>query len=380
MVVSADTKGADSNTLGAERRGLSDTHLDLRTGGAAVGNARTVVFLAVLTPCVEFLTGSTSVIGVLTNPGTAIAFVVLTLPGYILPVLLIREALVTWHKSGPSLLALGIAYGAVNEGLLAKTYFSVNPLSPVLGPAPGVGRWIGVNWPWVTDITFFHMIVSMSVPVVLAFLLFPETRQTRFLTERTIRWFFGYLLAVILGLLTIQSLFSLAFRGLLPLMLLPASIVLLGVYLSRRLPRPDPSSMLQGRLSRPLPLTLAGMGFFLVVFFPIIQFFPFPFTPLTFASQQFYRLGNAAGVVATIYPILLVALAIRFFTRYSLTETQLAAVTTGVMIMPLATAIAIHDFPQGDLAAAALYIAAIVVAWRRARKRASTDRQAASAP
>jgi hypothetical protein len=339
-----------------------------------VGNARPIIFLAVLTPCVEFLTGSTSAIGVLTDPVSALVFVAFTLPGYILPVLLIREALVSWNKGGPSLLALGIAYGAVNEGLLAKTYFTVNPLSPVLGPGAGVGRWFGVNWPWVTGITFFHMVVSMSVPVVLAFLLFPETRHIRFLRERTIRWFLTYLLAIILGLLTIQSLFSLSFRDLLPLMLLPTAIVLVGVYLARRLPRSSPGPTFERRLSRPLPLILASMGFFVVVFFPIIQFFPFPFTPLTFASQQFYRLGPAAGAIATIYPVFLVALAIRFFTRYSLTETQLAAVTTGVMILPLATAISIHDFPQGDLAAAAVYIAAIVVAWRRVRQRATIER------
>jgi len=214
---------------------------------------------------------------------------------------------------------------------------------------------------------------------VLAFLLFPEARQVRFLTERTIRWFLAYLLVIILGLLTIQSLFSLTFRGLLPLMLLPASIVFVGIYLSRRLPRSGPSPMTRFRLSRPAPLTLASMGFFVAVFFPIIQFFPFPFTPLTFASQQFYRLGPAAGAIATIYPVFLVALAIRFLTRYSLTETQLAAVTTGVMILPLATAISIHDFPQGDLAAAALYIAAIVVAWRRVRQRVTLERQRSTA-
>jgi hypothetical protein len=334
-----------------------------------VGNARTIAFLAVVTPLVEFLTGSTSAIGVLTDPVSAFLFAAVTLPGYILPVLLIREALVAWHKGGPSLLTLGIAYGAVNEGLLAKTYFAVNPLSPVLGPAPGVGRWVGVNWPWVTDITFFHMVVSMSVPIVLSFLLFPESRQARFLNDRSIRWSFAYLLAVILAILTIQSVFSLTFRGLLPLMLLPASIVLLGVYLARRLPPSRPRSMVEGRLARPVPLASASMGFFIVAFFPIIQFFPFPFTPLNFVSQQFYRLGDAAGAIATIYPVILVALAIRFFVRHSMTETQLAAVTTGVMILPLATAISIHDFPQGDLAAAAVYIAAIVLAWRRVQRR-----------
>jgi hypothetical protein len=345
-----------------------------------VRNVRPIVFLAVLTPCVEFLTGSTSAIGVLTSPVSALVFVVITLPGYILPVLLIREALVAWDKGGPSLLSLGIAYGAVNEGLLAKTYFSVNPLSPVLGPGAGVGRWIGVNWPWVTEITLFHMIVSISVPVVLTYLLFPESRPTRFLTQRMIRWFFAYLLALIIGLLTIQSLFSITFRDLLPLMLLPTSIVLLGIYLARRLPRPGPPQVLVGRLSKPLPLTLASLGFFLVAFFPIIRFFPFPFTPLTFLSQRFYSLGAPAGVIATIYPLILVALAIRFFMRRSLNEIQLTAVTTGVMIVPLATAISVHDFPQGDLAAAALYIGAIGVAWRRVRRRASSDRPSGAIP
>ena len=336
-----------------------------------MGNARIIVFLAVLTPCVEFLTGSTSAIGVLTNPVSALVFVVITAPGYILPVLLIRDALVVWNKGGPSLLTLGIAYGAVNEGLLAKTYFSVNPLSPMLGPGGGVGRWIGVNWPWVTEITLFHMVVSISVPVTLAFLLFPESRQVRFLSRRTIRWFLVYLLAIVLGLLTIQSLFSLTFRGLLPLMVLPASIVLGGIYLARRLPTPDPGLRLPRWISRPVPLALASMALFLGVFFPIIRFFPFPFTPLTLASQRFYSLGTAAGVIATIYPVILVAVAIRYLTRHTLTEAQLAAVTTGMMILPLATAISVHDFPQGDLAAAAAYIAAIVVAWRRIRHRAS---------
>ena len=330
-----------------------------------MGNARPIIFLAIVTPCVEFLTGSTSAIAVLTDPASAVLFVLVTLPGYILPVLLIREAIVVWRKGVPSLLALGIAYGAVNEGLLAKTYFSVNPLSPVLGPDGGVGRWIGVNWPWVTGITLFHMVVSMSVPVVLGFLLFPETRQTRFLTDRTIRWFVIYLGAVIVGILAIQSLFSPTFRGLLPLMMLPAAIVGTGIYLARRFPRPNPNRTLGPWFSRPLVLTLGSMAFFVVVFFPIIQFFPFPFTPLTFASQEFYRLGGLAGVIATIYPWVLTAFAIRFFASRSLSESQLAAITTGAMILPLATAISIHDLPQGDWAAAGVYVGSIVLAWRR---------------
>jgi hypothetical protein len=329
-----------------------------------VRHARPILFLAILTPCVEFLTGSTSAFGVLTNPGTAFLFVALTLPGYIFPVLLIREALVRWEKGWASLLACGIAYGAFNEGLLAKTYFAINPLSPELGG--GVGRWLGVNWPWVTGITLFHMVVSISVPIVLAHLLFPEARGQRFLGERTIRWFLVYLAAEVLGVLTLQSLFSVALRSLLPLMLLPAATLFGGIYVARRLawrPRAPP---LLGRFSRPWGLTLASMGFFIVTFLPIIQFFPFPFTPLTFVSDAFYRLGNIAGALATVYPVVVGVLAIRFLARHTVTDRQLVAMTTGVMVLPLATALSIHDLPEGDVAAAALYIAAIVLAWRRA--------------
>ena len=201
-------------------------------------NARPILFLVFLTPCVEFLTGSTSLGASLTVPAAAFTFFLLTWPSYAFPVLLIREAIVAWNKWIASLLALGISYGALNEGLLAKTYFSVTPTSPALGG--GAGSWIGINWPWVTEITLFHMIVSISVPVVLSFLIFPETRSERFLSDRAIRWFVGIVLFEVVGILTIQSIFSATFRSLLPLLLLPTGILMLGVYLARRLPRPDP--------------------------------------------------------------------------------------------------------------------------------------------
>ena len=199
-------------------------------------NARPILFLVFLTPCVEFLTGSTSFGAAVTVPSAAFTFFLLTWPSYAFPVLLIREAVVAWDKWVASLLALGISYGALNEGLLAKTYFAVTPTSPVLGG--GAGVWLGINWPWVTEITLFHMIVSISVPVVLSFLIFPETRRVRFLSDRTVRWFVGLVLFEVLGILTLQSLFSATFRDLLPLLLLPVGIVALGIYLARRLPAP----------------------------------------------------------------------------------------------------------------------------------------------
>ena len=341
-------------------------------------NARPILFLVFLTPCVEFLTGSTSFGAAVTVPSAAFTFFLLTWPSYAFPVLLIREAVVAWDKWIASLLALGISYGALNEGLLAKTYFAVNPNSPVLGG--GASRWIGVNWPWVTEITLFHMIVSISVPVVLSFLIFPETRHERFLSDRTIRWLVGLVLFEVLGILTLQSLFSVTFRALLPLLLLPTAILLLGIYLARRLPKPDRTRTLRGRISRPFPLILASLGFFLLTFIPVLTYFPVPFVPDGVPGALLWKLGPSAAVLATVYPIGCAYLALRFFGRYSLTELQTLSLVTGVMLIPLTTALAVHDIPQGDWFAAGVYIACIVVAARRIRARLAVAGRRGLAP
>jgi hypothetical protein len=88
-----------------------------------------VLFLVVLAPMVEFLTGSTSFAGMMSSLPVLLLFIFVTEPLYVLPVLLIREAVVAWRKGLPSLLSFGIVYGAINEGLAAKTYFTINPLS-----------------------------------------------------------------------------------------------------------------------------------------------------------------------------------------------------------------------------------------------------------
>jgi hypothetical protein len=333
-----------------------------------VKNARPILFLVFLTPCVEFLTGSTSIGAAVSVPAVALTFFLITWPTYALPVLLIREAVVAWNKWIASLLALGISYGALNEGLLAKTYFAVIPTSPVLGG--GVGVWAGINWPWVTEITLFHMIVSISVPVVLSFLIFPETRHQRFLSDRSVRWFVGVVLLEVLGITTIESVFSPTFRALLPLLLLPTGILLLGIYVARRWPIPDPTRTLHGRFARPFPLIMASLGFFFLTFIPVLAFFPVPFVPDWVPGMLLWKLGLAAAVISAVCPIGCAYLALRFFGRYSLSEVQTLSLVTGVMLIPLTTAIAIHDLPQGDWLAAGVYIGCIVVAARKIRGRA----------
>jgi len=343
-----------------------------------VRNLWPIFFLAALTPCVEFLTGSTSFLGLFAAlPMSAIPFVAITLPGYIFPVLLIRDALVAWSKGWASLLGLGIAYGAVNEGLLAKTYFVVNPLSPPLGPGGGLGRWLGVNWPWVTEISLFHMVVSISVPVVLGFLIFPETRAVRFLSRGAIRWMIAFLLVEITAIIALQSIVG-DYRSLLPLYPLPIAVVLGGIYLARRMPRPDSRRTLEGGFGRPVPLGLAGLGFFVVMFLPILGFFPIAFVATPVLADGLYRLGAASGVVAAVYPLACAGLAMRFFSRYTLGDVQLLALVTGVMIVPMAHAVSTLDFAVGAPVAAALYLAAILLARSRILKRAESPTTSAA--
>ncbi len=329
-------------------------------------NWKPILFLVVVSPMVEFLTGSTSFAAIVSNlPVSILPFVVLTWPDYAFPVLLIRDGLVRGRKGLPSLLALGIAYGALNEGLLAKTYLTINPLSPVLGN--GVGRFGGINWPWVTGITLFHMTISMGAPIAISFLVFPDATSRPLLADRTARWLLGLLVLQVVAIATLEGLFSSTLRAALPLLLLPTGIIAVGIYVARRLPVPPPDHRIRGRLRKPFPLAIAAMLVFIAMFVPILRFFPIPGDPTPILYELFYTRVPEAGVVATIYPVVLVVGIIWLLTRYSVTRRQLLAITVGVLAIPIATALSIHDIPVGQPFAAGVYLVAVVLAWRRSR-------------
>ena len=83
------------------------------------------------------------------------------------PALLLREAWVR-HRLGPVRLVLaGVAYTALNEGVVAATWFKL---------APGTGRVLaftavqaghvgGVNWAVAANLVVFHLVYSLVVPV-----------------------------------------------------------------------------------------------------------------------------------------------------------------------------------------------------------------------
>ncbi len=89
--------------------------------------------------------------------------------------LLARELRRRWHKGWLSLFALGAAYGILEEGLMIKSFF--DPTWVDLGILGSYGRWAGVNWVWSLELTLFHAVVSIAIPILLVELMFPERRD-----------------------------------------------------------------------------------------------------------------------------------------------------------------------------------------------------------
>jgi uncharacterized membrane protein len=156
------------------------------------------VGLSILIP--ELLTGSTPVAALL-NPLSVLFLLGL----YGCGVLVIRDVALRWNRGWAPVFFLGTAYAIVEEGIGTKTFFDWAEIGrPAFGPYT---HWGGVNWVWAGELTLFHAIFSIALPVVLVSLVFPESRGQRFLSDRGLGWTFAAFL------LTATSMFFLFDRG-----------------------------------------------------------------------------------------------------------------------------------------------------------------------
>jgi hypothetical protein len=144
--------------------------------GRAVGPATA---LALLSPFMaEVLSGASPVVLLLIPP-----FAVLDLCLYGCGALLIRELVVRWGRGWPSILALGVAFAMVEEGLVVASF--TDPLAP---PRRDLGGWgagpDGTNWVWIPLLCVFHAVVSIALPILLVHLANPGRAGQRWLTDR----------------------------------------------------------------------------------------------------------------------------------------------------------------------------------------------------
>jgi len=103
---------------------------------------------------------------------------------YGIGVLIVRELSIKWKKGWGSILLLGAAYGIIEEGLAAKSFFDPNWMD--LGILGTYGRWLEVNWVWSFSLTIYHAIYSIAIPILIFSLLFPTLKNKRLLGDKGI--------------------------------------------------------------------------------------------------------------------------------------------------------------------------------------------------
>ncbi|MFX1339326.1 MAG: hypothetical protein ACFFDK_12010 [Promethearchaeota archaeon] len=142
---------------------------------------KAILFLIFFAPFVgEGLSTSTLVIEWL-NPLVIILLVFL----YGFGALITRELMIRWDKGSDgwlTLLLLGATYGIIEEGLYLMTFF--NPSWGDIGILGVYGRYLGVNWVWTIQLIIFHMIYSITIPIVLTHIAFPEVKEESWLSRK----------------------------------------------------------------------------------------------------------------------------------------------------------------------------------------------------
>ncbi len=222
-----------------------------------------VLMLLLLTTVLpELLTGSTPLVGFL-NPGLLL-FLGLA---YGLVILLIRELAVRHDVGLRGLIFFGLAYGILNEGLLAKTFITHNDL-PVR-EYDAYGLWLGISVPWAVCISTWHGFASVVFPISLTHFFFPQSSRRPWLNRKV---------AITLGVVVIL-LASLFFLGTSPKgvkgMPLQLAVMLTTMFVLAVL----------GLVFKGALLTIAGSTWFKPMLVGLSVILPFHFLATTAASK-----------------------------------------------------------------------------------------------
>ena len=218
-------------------------------------NRWAVVVLFFLAPALaELLTGSAPPLEFLSVPGFVLVSAL-----YGSGAVLIRELRVRWGKGyWPTVFILGAAYGIIEEGLVCKSFF--NPEWQDLGTLGVYGRWVGVNWVWSLNLTIFHAVISIAVPIFVVELIFPDQRDRRWLGRlgMAVFWF-------LLGAVTVFGFVAFPYYPSVLHVMVTIGIVVALFVLARLLPTPNLAPK-PGWLLWPICFTVVGLGGAVVFF------------------------------------------------------------------------------------------------------------------
>jgi len=258
----------------------------------------------------------------------------------------IRELRVRWGKGVGSVLLLGAAYGVLEEGLLVTSWFSPN--WPDLGAMSVYGRWLGVNWTWAEMLTIYHAVYSITVPIILVELAFPNRRDQRWVGNKL----FATLVIVLCAVTVFGNIlfsYMMKYWTPLPQLLFAAALIIFFVYLARKLPA---NWALQGKKMLPKAkgfwavATLASFAFFLG-FYTLPSVVPWQLLMLyglllVFTMARFLKRYNWQEEAHDIHVLALSSGALSFMILFAvlqeLDKTR-ADITTGMSLVALTAAI-----------------------------------------
>jgi hypothetical protein len=285
-----------------------------------------IVLLLALTPGIpEYLSGSSSVAGLVVAPAVFFVFLLLNLGLYGPGVLLIREALVRWKKGWLAVLLLGGAYGLVEEGTALSTLF--NPRASVVGGLGTYGHLDGVSWVWAIGVLGVHIVLSIGVPILLFGLALPETRGQRFLAGRRLPLVVAIWIIDLGILVLISHYYPMGW----PLQIGAVVVAGLLAVAAYRLPAGllDPTS--------PTPRFGPRVAFVLgLLYFPVLLIIP--------------AIGSSAGIPAPVTGLVDLAaaaglfLAVRYGMGKSQHEAQMVALAIGVILPIMVVGLAAQIF------------------------------------
>ncbi len=215
-----------------------------------------ILLLMILTPGIpEYLTGSTKFTVLFLNPFAFLLSAAFNIGLYTSGALMIREFAIKYQKGYASILLLGCAYGIMEEGIAVHTFFLASG-SPVGDVLESYLRYAGVNWVWAVEITAFHTVFSIALPILLLSLAYPQYSKDRLLTSRSSKLvILIYLLDVIIIDMVASSKPSFLYD-----LLFVAIVVVLIVFARRISPLAISSKGDQRR--HPRKTLLAGLGVF----------------------------------------------------------------------------------------------------------------------
>ena len=97
-------------------------------------------------------------------------------------VLIVHELTTRWGKGWPTIMFLGLAYGVIEEGLVTMSFFNSDWMD--IGFLGTYGNFLDINWNWCVNLSIFHGVWSISVPILVMRLIFPSVDGQAILWRR----------------------------------------------------------------------------------------------------------------------------------------------------------------------------------------------------